>query len=391
MCHNYYQQPGGEDESFAQEIALLESRGHTVIRFTKHNDEIRQMSSLQTAARTLWSRETAKELRQLIREEQPEVMHCTNTFPLISPSAYYTARAEGVAVVQSLRNFRLLCPGAYLMRDGAVCEACLGSRFAWRAIKHKCYRDSRSGSAAVALMLGAHRALGTWTKAVDIYFALTKFARAKFIEGGLPAEKIAIKPNFLSPDPGPGMGKGNYCLFVGRLSEEKGIRPLLAAWSQLRSPLPLRIVGDGPLNDLVSEAAGQNENITWEGRCDTKEVEQLVGDAKALIVPSLWYEGFPRTVIEAYSKGTPVIASKLGSLGEVIVDGQTGAHFEAGNAGDLAQTVEKLTATTETLQAMRADCRQEYLQNYTAEQNYDILMSIYERALARHHSPSVTA
>jgi hypothetical protein len=195
MCHNHYQQPGGEDLSYAQEVRLIESRGHDVVQYTKHNDEIREMGKLAAALRTIWNGDTHRELRELFRHERPEVVHFTNTFPLISPSAYYAAKEEGVAVVQSLRNYRLLCPGAQFMRDGKVCESCLGKRFAWPGVWHGCYRDSRVGTLVVASMLAFHRMRQTWTEAIDMYYALTELSRAKFVEGGLPADKIAVKPS----------------------------------------------------------------------------------------------------------------------------------------------------------------------------------------------------
>src|SRR5205814_1104988 len=168
-----------------------------------------------------------------IRAQRPRVAHFHNTFPLISPAAYYAARAEGVGVVQTLHNFRLLCPNALFFRDGKVCEDCLGRPVAWPGVVHGCYRGSRAASAATAVMTAAHRALGTWRTAVDVYVALTEFSRQKFIAGGLPAEKIAVKANFVYPDPGPGAGAGGYAVFVGRLSAEKGVETLLAAWRPL--------------------------------------------------------------------------------------------------------------------------------------------------------------
>jgi glycosyltransferase involved in cell wall biosynthesis len=382
LCHNFYQQPGGEDQSFAAEASLLETHGHQVLRFTRHNDAIARMRRFEVARRTLWNPETFHELRELIRRERPEVMHCTNTFPLISPAAYYAARAEGVPIVQSLRNYRLFCVNAYFLRNGRVCEDCLGKGVPWPGVLHGCYRSSRIASAVVAGMLSLHRGLRTWARMVDRYFALTEFSRRKFIEGGLPARQVAVKPNFIHPDPGPGSGQGGYAAFIGRLSPEKGIKTLLSAWTQLAGRLPLKIIGDGPLADNVRAVAEKTAGIDWLGRRQPREVLELLGKAACLVMPSIWYEALPRTIIEAYAKGTPVVASRLGAMAELVHDGRTGLLFEPGNPVDLALKIHALLDDPERIIAMRRLSRREYEEKYTVETNYRMLMRIYEEAVA---------
>lgn len=381
LCHNYYQQTGGEDGSFAGEAALLERNGHEVLQFTAHNDTINDMSRWKVARETIWNRSMYQDLRTLIRRERPAVMHCTNTFPLISPAAYYAARAEGLTVVQSLRNYRLLCPNGLFLRDGKACEDCLGKAIPWPGIFRACYRQSVAASAVTATMLGVHRALRTWTRIVSRYVALTEFSRQKFVQGGLPVEKVAVKPNFVYPDPGPGSGSGRYAVFVGRLSVEKGLDTLLTAWDKLGHRYPLKIIGDGPLDDLVRSAAEQHENIDWLGRLPVEEILSIVGEARCLVIPSVCYEGLPRTIIEAFSKGTPVVASRLGSMAEIVDDGRTGAHFEPGNPDDLAAKLEPLLDESADLTRMREAVRNEFETKYTAESNYRILMDIYASAI----------
>jgi glycosyltransferase involved in cell wall biosynthesis len=385
LAHNYYQEPGGEDTSFAMEAELLAAAGHDVLRYTLHNDAINTMSKLAVARRTIWNAETYRELRAIVRRERPAVVHFTNTFPLISPSAYHAAKHEGAAVVQSLRNYRLLCPNAQFLRNGAVCESCLGRTIPWPAVRHGCYRGSRAGSAVVAAMLAWHRLRKTWTEAVDLYYTLTEFARRKFIEGGLPAEKIAVKSNFIHPDPGPGDGAGGYVVFVGRLSPEKGIATLIAAWRQLAGDVQLKILGDGPQAGLVEEAARNDARICWLGRRSFADVQGIVGDAACMVVPSLWYEGQPRTIIEAFSRGTPVIASRLGSMQEIIDEGATGFLFEPGNAADLAVTISQWFRDT-SRHDMRTAARQEFEGRYAAPANYEMLMNLYRQAIG-HTSP----
>jgi len=382
LCHNYYQQPGGEDQVFADESQLLRESGHDVLEFTKHNDDIESMSRTQVAMQTIWNRQSHSELSEVLRRERPQIVHFTNTFPLISPAAYYAARSEGAKVVQSLHNYRLLCPSGLLMRDGKACEECLAKRIAWPAVAHGCYRNSRSASAVVAAMLATHRALGTWRQAVDRYIALTNFARDKFIQGGLPAEKIALKPNFVGPDPGPGCGEGGFAIFVGRLSEEKGIDTLLAAWKQLAEPIELRIVGDGPLSDQVQNACASDDRIQWLGRQTMDQVLELIGDAGLLVFPSNCYETFGRTIAEAFAKGTPVVASRLGAAAELVTPDRTGRLFTPGDSRGLAVEVARLYSDRDELNALRYEARQEYLARYTPEANYDALMSIYEDTLA---------
>jgi glycosyltransferase involved in cell wall biosynthesis len=378
LCHNHYQQRGGEDESFAAEAAMLEAHGQEVLQFTLHNDSIDGANRLATAARTLWNRQVYRQLRELIRSARPAVMHCTNTFPLISPAAYYAAEAEGVPVVQSLRNYRMFCLSAYFLRAGRVCEDCLGKVVPWQGVVHGCYRDSRAASAVVAGMLTLHRILPTWLRTVDRFFTLTDFARGKFIQGGLPAERIAVKPNFVPVDPGPGTGQGGYAVFIGRLSPEKGIDTLLKAWQELDGLVPLKIIGDGPLSEQVRLAESTLKGIQWLGRREPAEVLSLLGGAAFLVMPSIWYETFGRTIIEAYAKGTPAIASRIGALAELVEHGETGLLFEPGSAADLAAKVRDLLAADPAiLQRMRQAARGEFERKYTAGRNYQLLMNVY--------------
>lgn len=381
LVHNYYQQRGGEDESFVAETELLRSHGHDVLTYTAHNDAVSEMGSLQLAADLLWNRSVYKDLRALIRRERPALIHCNNTFPLLSPSVYYAARAEGLPVVQNLRNYRLYCSNGLFFRDGHVCEDCLGKLAPWSGVKHACYRDSRTASAAVAAMLAAHRAAGTWASKVDVYVTLTQFAKEKFVEAGMSGENIVVKPNFLSPVPEVGTGTGGYALFVGRLSPEKGLGTLLAAWKRLGGGLGLKIVGDGPSAPAVAEAAAELEGVEWLGRQPLDRVYELMGEAHLLIFPSEWYETFGRVAMEAFAKGTPVIAADIGAIAELVEHGRTGLHFRPGDADDLARQVGWALAHPEAWAAMRLEARDRFETSFTAARNYELLMGIY--ALAR--------
>ena len=378
IVHNYYQQSGGEDQVFTDEANLLEAQGHQVLRYTVHNNAVANINPMTLAGVTVWNRTIYRELRQLLRQEKPQVVHFHNSFPLISPAAYYAARAEGVPVVQTLHNYRLLCPNAVFFRDGQVCEDCLGKFVPWSGVVHACYKGSRATTGMVAAMLTVHRVLQTWTETVDLYIALTQFARQKFIQGGFPAEKIVVKPNFVHPDPGPGEGCGGYALFVGRLSPEKGIGLLLRAWEKLRGKVALKIVGDGPLAPQVLKEVGRLPGVEWLERRSSDEVYELMGKAKMLILPSEWYETFGRVAVEAFAKGTPVIAANIGAVAEVVESGRTGLNFRPGDPEDLAAKVEWALTHPDVLAQMRQEARAEFEAKYTAEQNYQILMEIYE-------------
>jgi glycosyltransferase involved in cell wall biosynthesis len=389
VAHNFYREPGGEDQCVAAEVAMLRAHGHEVTEYYLRNESIDSMSRLQLASRMMWSRPAVRELRHLLRARRPQVVHFHNTFPLISPAAYHAARAEDARVIQTLHNFRLLCPNALLFRNGVVCEDCLSKAIPWRGIAHKCYRDDYVASAAVATMLVMHRTLGTWRNAVDKYIALTEFGRRKLVEGGLPADKIAVKSNFAYPDPGPGTGKGGYAVYVGRLSVEKGVKTLLEAWRHLGGLLPLKLVGDGPMAAAVREAAAENGSIQWLGSMPLEAVYQQIGEATILVLPSQCYETFARVIIEAFAKGTPVVVSKLGSMAEIVEDAQTGLHFKPGDPQDLAAKVRSLVADPLKLQCMRRAARRKFDQNFTAEANHEMLMTIYHRAMSARSKPEL--
>jgi len=378
--HNRYQIRGGEDECYEAEVSLLREKGHDVSLYEENNDRVAELGKVQLATKTVWSQEAYQTVRQQLSQHPCDVMHVQNFFPLISPSVYYAARAANVPIVQTLHNYRLLCSNALFFRDGKVCEDCLGKLIPYPGVQHGCYRENRVATAGVATSLTLHRLVQTWTKTVDIYVALTEFARQKFIQGGLPAEKIVVKPHFIHPDPQPGNGSGNYALFVGRLSVEKGLDTLLQAWETLGHHIPLKIIGDGPLSDRVQAATAQFPNIEWLGRKPLAEVYSLMGEATFLVFPSQWYETFGRVAVEAFAKGTPVIAANIGAIAELVNAGRTGLHFRPGDPDDLIDQVKWVLTHPEELAQMRRAARAEFEAKYTVERNYQELIDIYRLA-----------
>lgn len=382
LVHNTYQQPGGEDTVFAREAALLREHGHTVVTYTRSNAEVRALSPAARALlplRMIWARDAVRDLRALIAAEKPDVAHFHNTHFMISPAAYIACRQAGVPVVQSLYNPRLLCPAATFTRNGHACQDCLGKTPPWPGIVHACYRNSRLQTAAVAAMLTVHRWRRTWAQDVDHYIVATEFYRQKFIEGSLPAHKLAVKPHFVAPDPLPREHEpGDYALYVGRLEPVKGVRALLAAWEQAGA-IPLRIRGEGPLLAEIEALATRNNALQVVGRLSPEALIRLIKGARCLVWPSLgYYETFGLVAIEAFACGVPVIASRTGAMAEIVTDGVTGLHFVPGDAADLAVKVRWAWDHPAEMAEMGRAARREYEQKYTAARNYAQLLRIYE-------------
>lgn len=386
LVHNRYRQAGGEDAVFEAEKTLLQQEGHEVREYVRHNKEIEGKGTLTAAVSAIWSRQSYLQLKQVLTSFAPNVAHFHNVFLLVSPAAYYACQETGVPVIQTLHNYRLLCPAATFLRDGQICEDCLGKTPPWPGVWHGCWRGSRSQTAVPAAVLTFHRLVKTWEKQVNCYLALTHFARSKFIEAGFSRHKIVVKPNFATGISTSESKAGRtYALFVGRLSPEKGIDRLLEAWQKL-GDIPLKMVGDGPSMDRVKEfaqdAGGRLEILGWRTR---DEVQKLMQGARFLVFPSQWYEGFPLTLAEAFACGTPVIASRLGAMAELVMDGQTGLHFEAGNTESLAGKIKWAWAHPREMEGMGDHARREYEKKYTAEKNYAALMEIYESVIAGKH------
>jgi len=378
VIHNFYKSSGGEDRVFENEIDILRRHGHTVSEFTMHNDDVDAISRLRLAKETIWSKRSYDSLLEFFQRYHPDVAHFHNTFPLISPAGYYAARAAGAAVVQTLHNFRLVCPSGQLLRAGRICEDCLGRTFPWPSVAHACYRGERGATAVIAGMSAFHRLRGTWTDQVDRYIAQTEFAKGRFIAGGLPAEKIVVKSHFVSGQPATAAASRHQrALFVGRLSAEKGIDTLLQAWNELETPIDL--FGSGPLLETVQRA--NLASIHVKGNVTQDEVAKAMATASFIVVPSVWYEGTPLVVIEAFAAGLPVIASRLGAMAEIVDDGVTGLHFEAGNASDLASKVRWATDHQKDMLHMGERARLAYQTRFSESIGYAKLISVYEDVL----------
>jgi len=374
IVHNAYQLRGGEDSVVDAELDLLRGHGHAVEVFQRNNDELKSTPRWKAAVDTVWSRRSVAALTEALHQFRPDVVHFHNTFPLISPSAYWAVRAAGLPVVQTLHNFRLHCPQAMYLREGRVCEDCLG-HLPWRSVLHACYRGSRAQSAVLTGMLVLHRSLGTYRDKVTRYIALNEFCRNKLIEGGLPAERVLVKANFVDFASPPFAEREGF-LFVGRLSAEKGVDVMVRAWGLLDSG-SLRVAGTGPEAGLLEGHSG----LTALGALSGDAVRARMGGSIALVLPSIWYECFPRTLVEAFACALPVIASRLGPLADLIEDGVTGLLFEPGDATDLAQKLKWAQVHPERMAEMGRNARAKYEAEFSAKHNHEHLIAIYEDAI----------
>lgn len=377
MVHNYYQIPGGEDTVVANEKKMLEEHGHQVVLYTRHNSELNMLSAgrkLLLPFSTIFSMKTYREVKKLIRQEQIEIVHVHNTLNMVSPSVYYAAFHCHVPVVQTVHNFRLICPGATFFRDGQVCEACLDQGLLC-AVKHKCYRNSRIQTLVCVVSTKIHRMLHTYQKLN--YICLTEFNKEKLLHlKQISKEKVFVKPNFVEEAEKivPYRERKNQVVYVGRLEEIKGIDVLLKAWKLLGEAAPeLLLCGRGPLEQWCRSYIEENhlEKVKQLGFVPNERVRTLMGESKALVLPTQVYEGFPMTIAEAYAGGTPVIGSNLGNTGSLIEEGKSGFKFAPDSPEELAACVLKLSTLSE-------ESLKPFQKKYTAKDNYEQLRKIYE-------------
>jgi len=380
IVHVAYRHRGGEDVVFENEMALLQEAGVEVVSMSLHNETINDstwLGCIQVGIETVWSRRGYQQIADLLQREQPDIVHFHNTFPILSPSAYVACKDAGVPVVQTLHNFRLICASAMLFRKGDVCERCVG-RIPVPALYYQCYRNSLAATAAIVSMQIFHRVMGTFNHHVNRYLALTLFTKMKLVQGGVPENRIDIKPNFLPAPPDPCYDVGNYALFVGRIAEEKGVHVLLDAWAEI-DELPLLMAGDGPLlAEIQNKRAVKSGKATILGNQPKEEIQSLMAAAAFIVIPSVCYEGFPMVMLEAFASGKPVLCSQLGSLDELILDGVTGRKFKVGDSADLACVVRKFMLDKNALQQMGKAAREVFDLQYTATVAKENLLSIYK-------------
>lgn len=390
LAHNYYgsSAPSGENQVFEAEGNLLRQRNHEVHEFIRHSDVIRAKGirgAVQGALSTPWNPFAAREIQQVVETIHPEVVHVHNTFPLLSPSVFH-AIGHRAARVLTLHNYRLFCPAAIPMRAGRVCTDCLDSHSVWPSLQHGCYRGSRLATLPLAANVALHRNLGTWTRQVDAFIALTEFQRERMIAAGLPADRVHVKPNFYPGNPAmlPWSDRRNNVVFAGRLTAEKGVRALVEAWLLWGSSAPeLRIVGDGELRAELEQLAATVPEIPirFLGQLAGAAAQEEIAHARLLVLPSEWFEGFPMVVREAFAFGTPAAASNIGPLPSIVQQGENGVVFEPANPQSLLNAVRSVWEKDGELERLAEGARYSYEQLYNEDANYRTLMMIYEQAI----------
>jgi glycosyltransferase involved in cell wall biosynthesis len=395
LCHNFYQQTGGEDVAVMALKELLEQKGHDVIFYSENSREIGKYSAFQKIAffpQAVFSARTYRNIQRIAKQERPDLAHVHNVFPLISPALYVALSRAGIPIVQTVHNFRLMCINGLFLRDGRICELCKSGNFL-SGVRYKCYRNSYTLSGLYAATIGSHRSAGTFDR-VDRFVALSQFAASKLVESGLvEMSKISVVENFL-PQPVPGYGQSDvanpYIVYVGRLSQEKGIFTLLEALRGL-TRLRLKILGVGPLRDRIENVIDTLglQNVDMLGFLEGEKKYDLLRNAICCVVPSECYETFGFPIIESAAVGTPVVASRIGSLAKLVAEGETGLLFDPGNTTDLREKLKMLLDNPETAIRMGQAARQWVMTNHSPDVHYERLMRIYEEVRATTSKPGL--
>ena len=375
LIHNAYQHRGGEDAVFEDEARLLAERGHETRIYLRDNHEIDAQPRWRSAAEAIWSGRSQMEVGLILDQWQPDVMHVHNTFSQVSPSVIWAAKRRRVAVVATLHNFRLACLEGTFLRQGQICEDCLGAS-PWRGIARACYRGSHAQSAVLASSTLLHRALGTWRNNVHRFIALDPSSVPKFIAAGLPANRIRVKPNFawnVAAEPNVAARKGG--LFVGRLSPEKGVGVLAQALKLQPALAQLTVIGSGP-----EQSAFEGSGAQMLGQQPQLVVRQQMHRAAYLVIPSIAQEQFPRVLAEAFAAGLPVIAAARGALSALVEDGVTGLHFKPADSQDLSAKMAWAETHPDEIAAMGLKARIAHAARYSPDAAYAALMSTYNEA-----------
>jgi glycosyltransferase involved in cell wall biosynthesis len=386
VVHNRYRsgQPSGENAVADEEAGFLAAAGCEVSRLTVESDEIATWSRARKAtlpARVVWSPGAGRLVRQAVERHAPDVVHFHNTFPLLSPAALLAARRAGAAVVATVHNFRLLCPAGTLLRDGRPCEACVG-RVPVASVQHGCYRDSRIATVPLAAATAIHGVAGTWHRVADRLIFPSAFARAKHIEAGWPAHRLVVKHNGAAEVETLRNGPGHGFVCLARLEPEKGVAELLQAWSAAFPTAAdhLTIIGSGSEADRLRAAATQRTDVSFTGALVHDEALAHLARARAVVVPSRWYEIFPRVVAEAYARGVPVIATRIGSLAEIVREGHTG--ILADSSEHLATALSSMAASDDLAVELGRGARALYEEELSPRLTADRLLEIYRDAIA---------
>ncbi len=384
QLHNHHASLGGAMEVLAHEGSILAAAGHDVEQYTLPAAEKLGLPAWRAGAKAVWNVEAARDVSSRIAAFKPDVVHVHTPFPLLSPSVFRAAYAAGVPAVTTLHSYRYSCVVGTCVRDGRICEDCVGSKLKLPGIRHACYHDSRAATTALTLGLGIHRAAGTFHKAVTRYLTLTDFARRLMVRDGYPAERIFVKPNSV-PDPGvEGRREGGprEFFFAGRLIKIKGVLTLLEAWRDVPPGVKLVIAGDGELRPIVEAAAANDSSIEFLGWVDEQTVTNRMRDAEVVLVPSEWYEGQPLVMLRSLAVGTPLLTSDLENICEDVMAAGCAWTFETGNVRSLRDRLTELVEQSELAADLRKRCRDTYVESYSPAADLVRLERTYDEVCA---------
>lgn len=393
LVHNFYgsSAPSGENIVYCAERDLLRDKGHTVIEFTRHSDELYQAGlsgRVKGALCTPWNPLAARTFSRMAQREKPDIIHVHNTFPIISPAIFHATSGLPAAVVLTLHNYRIFCAAAVPLRAHSPCTECLDRRSVIPSLRHGCYRGSRLATLPVASMVALHRTANTWVKGVDAFITLSEFQKSKLVQAGLPDPSVHVKPHFYrNPQTVIAWGEREpKVVFLGRLYPAKGVHTLIESWRAWGQRAPkLELIGDGPDRSALAQkikTLGLEEKISLLGQLSFSEAQERLARSQLLILPSLCFEGFPMVICEAFALGVPVAASRLGSLPGIVTEGLNGVLFGPGDASQLLRNVKEVWEAPVKLSAMGREALQEFNRNYSSDANYQTLMQIYSSAMA---------
>ena len=377
QIHNFYRQAGGEDIVVAEEKKMLIQNGHEVISYYENNNDIEQYSiieKLNLFSHLHFNAKSYEKCLAFLTENKPDICHVHNTLHIISPAIFKACKATNTPVVQTLHNYRSICVNGMLTKNNVPCEACLG-KSAYRAVKSKCYRNSYLQTFALARMIEKNKQNKLMQNDIDAFICFTTFAKNKFIEQGIPAHKLHIKPNFLNLTNSANDQKKPYLIFVGRLDETKGAHLLIELTKNVK--IPIYVIGEGPLEKELKKHVGLN----LLGKLPHEDTLKFISGSQALLQLSIVYEGMPLTIIEAFANYTPIVASNLGAMASMIHDDENGLLFEPNNANHIIEKLNLLLSDSELADRLATNGFQAYQNLYNATTNYKSLNAIYQSVM----------
>lgn len=405
-CNKYNYPFSGTEVYLFELMELMRSQGHEVALFSmadprgeptpydhhflphiEFKNHTGVWAKIRGAAHAIYSSEARRRMRAMIEDFRPDVAHVRNIYHHLSPSILWELKAQNIPVIYHINDFKLLCPTYNLVRQGETCEACKGGSF-WHLLNSNCY-SGKGARATLTAEAYVHKWLGTYRKCVNRFLAPSQFVRDKFVEHGWDGSKFEVLPHFqkLSATAGPPAAKDAPLLYVGRLSQEKGVDDLVRAM-KVAPHMKLIIAGEGPQRQELQELAGGLglSNVEFVGQVREKEVGPLIARSQFTVLPSHAYETLGKAILESYAEARPVVASDLGSRRELVREGETGVLYPMGNVGRLAEAITSLNSQPELVEKMGRAGRELVRRRYAPSAHYQTILSLYERTISAKNS-----